>query len=144
MAVSSVSIIGYGSDFQRSTDGNSYATVGQVTDLVPPKAKATTIQHSNLQSPGGFHEFRAGMRDGGQATFKILFKKTDFNTIFADWSSGTTRFWKVVFSDLVSTASTLAFQGHIEELSVLNPMDDKVEAEVAIKVTGQVTFVQGT
>ena len=142
--VSSVSIIGYGSDFQRSTDGNSYTTVGQVTDIVPPKMKATEIQHSNLQSPSGFHEFRAGMRDGGSGTFKILFKKTDYNTVFADWSTATTRYWKWIISDLVSTNSTLAFQGFVSEIGHLNPMDDKVEAELTIKVTGVVTFTQGT
>jgi hypothetical protein len=144
MPVSSVSIIGYGSDFQRSTDGISYSTVGQVTDIIPPKGKATTIQHSNLLSPNGFHEFRAGMRDGGEATFKILFKKTDYAVVFADWAGGLTRFWKFFFSDLVSTQSTLAFSGHIQDLSEANPMDDKVEVEVNIKVTGTITFVQGT
>jgi predicted secreted protein len=144
MSVASSSIIGYGSDFQRSTDGSSYATVGQVTDIVPPKSKATSINQTNLLSPSGSMEFRAGLRDGGTATFKILFKKTDFATLQTDYSTGTTRYWKVVFSDLASTASTLAFAGFIEELGTPMPMDDKVEAEVQIKVSGVVTFTSGT
>jgi predicted secreted protein len=143
-AVSSVSIIGYGSDFQRSTDGSTYNTIGQLTDLVPPKMKNTTIDHSNLLSPEAWKEFRAGMHDGGSVTLKILFKKADYNTVYSDFAAGTAQYWKVLFADLVASASTLTFKGHVEELSTPNPMDDKVELDVTIKVTGKVTFTQGT
>jgi hypothetical protein len=147
MASSGNPFIGYGSDINRSTDGTTYATVGAVLELVPPKMKVKDIQMTNLLSPQAFHEFRSGLRDPGEGSFKILFSKTTYNTVFTDWagaSQSTTRFWKVIFPDIVTTASVLAFSAYIRDLDEEMPLDDLLVVNVTFKVTGVVTFTQGT
>jgi hypothetical protein len=147
MASSGNPVIGYGSDINRSTDGITYNSVGKVLEIVPPKMKVKDIQITNLLSPLGFHEFRSGLRDPGEGSFKILFNKTDYNVVFGDWSGGVsgsiTRFWKFLFSDQTnSTPSALAFSAYIRDLEEEDPLDDLVVAMMTFKVTGPVTFTQ--
>jgi hypothetical protein len=153
-AVSSAgAIIGYGSDFQRSTDGTTYNTVGKVLEITAPKSKVKDIQMTNLLSPLGWHEFRAGLRDPGECSFKILFFKSDFNTIFTtDFSqvgigasslTSATRYWKTLFSDQTNTTpSQFICQGYINTFGTPMPLDDLVMADCTIHATGPVTFTQ--
>jgi hypothetical protein len=152
MASSGNPFIGYGTDFQRSTDGGAtYNGIGQILELQPPKMKVKDIQMTNLLSPSGFHEFRSGLRDPGEGMFKLLFKKQDYNTIFQDYAGvgggqaqSITRFWKAVFPDLGVTASMLVFQAYVRDLDTETPLDDLLVANCTFKITGPVTFTQGT
>jgi Lambda phage tail tube protein, TTP len=143
-------LIGYGSDFQRSTDGTTYNSIGAVIGITVPEMKCKDIDMTNLLSPSGWKEFRAGLRDPGEAKFTVLFYKSDYQTIFADFSqvgatnyslTSITHYWRVVFSDQTNTtASHLDFQGYVNALSTGIEIDDLVQVQCGFHATGPVTF----
>lgn len=136
-------IIGYGGEFAISTDGGStYTSVGQVEDLTPPGAKTKDVDVSYIQMSQPWRLFKAGLADGGTCKFKIIFKHTDYYTLFGQIRVD--NYFKATFSDLGTTASTLVFQGFLAGISNEFPMDDKVMADFEIKVSGKPTFTKGT
>jgi hypothetical protein len=143
-------LIGYGSDIQRSVDGTTYNSVGAVINITPPDMKVKDVQMTNLLSPSGWHEFRAGLRDPGEGKFAILFFKTDWNNLFLRYSqvgatnyslTSITDFWKVIFSDQTNTTpSIMAFSAYINSISEPIEVDDLVLGLIGFHATGPVTF----
>lgn len=142
----SVSYIGYGCDFQRSVDNTTWNTVGQIWEIGNIPTKTTTvIDHTNLASPGASKERRPGLKDPGDVTFKILYGKANYGVLFNDWSSRTyPLYWRLVFSDIVSTASTESNAGFVSKIAGELPQDDKILAEVTITFSGLPVFTAGS
>jgi len=137
--------IGFGSDLGRSTDGSSYASVGNCQEITPPDSKASDKDISYVQMAAPWRQFQPGMIDPGECTFKLIYEKTRYALLFADFSARATRYWRVAFPDvLTTTGSTLNFQGYVNGLSEPMAIDDEVVVECKIKVSGQVTFTQAT
>jgi hypothetical protein len=135
--------LGYGCDLLLSTDGGStYNTVGSVQDLNFPDLKATDVKTSSIQMALPWHTFQPGMGDGGTIKFKLFYAKTQYNTLLTAFRKSYN--WKIVFSDLVSTASTLVFAGYLNDLSGPMPLDDAIMVDGTIKVSGAPTFTPGT
>lgn len=138
-------ILGYGASIQYSNDGGTtYQTaLGQIESIVPPNIDATDVKITNLNSPNNFHEFMAGLGNGGEVSFKLIFDKTLMSTLYG--FHRVTKFWKVTYSDLVTTASTWIFQAYLK--GVTNEefqADDKVMSTFKFKVTQKPTFTPGT
>jgi len=137
-----MAFIGYGCDFKMSVGGGGYNTVGQVTDLNLPDFKAKDVDNSNIQMANPWRSFQSGLVDPGMVKFKLIFKKSDYNTLFSNIRVSNN--FQIVFSDIVSTASILQFAGYISGLDGAAPLDDKIELSVTIKLSGLPAFTQGT
>jgi len=137
--------IGFGADLMRSTDGSSYASVGNCQEIMAPDARASDKDISYVQMAAPWRQFQPGMVDPGECTFKIFYNAAKFAVLFGDFSARVARYWKVVFPDIVATSgSVLAFQGYVNGLSEPLAIDDEIIVECKIKVSGQVTFTQAT
>lgn len=135
--------LGYGCDLQLSTDGgNTYNTVGSIADLNFPDLKATDVKVSSIQQAQPWHAYQPGLGDGGLIKGKLFYAKTQYATLLSNFR--TPRNWKIVFSDAVSTASTLVTAGYLNELGGPIPLDDAIVCDFAIKASGIPTFTQGT
>lgn len=135
--------IGYGADILLSTDGgNTYNTFGQVTKIIAPAIKVGDQQVSYLQMANPWHLFIAKLADGGQAKFGLLYSKTNYNTILTNIRVSNN--FKIIFPDIVTTASTLVWAGYINEIPQELPLEEVVMGEIGIKVSGKPTFTQGT
>ena len=136
-------IAGYGFDFLMSTNGGTtYTTFGEVEDLVPPGGKCKDIDISYVQMTVPWRLFMAGLADGEESTFKLIFSHTNYATILANIRAS--NMFKILYSDLGSTASSVVFSGFINGIKNVVPLDDKVMVDVSIKVSGKPTFVAGS
>ncbi len=139
-----MSIIGYGTTIGYSLTNGSFTAVAQVTEISPPETTVGEAKVTHLLSPNAFHEYIASLGEGGEGSFKFLFAKTLAATLRTMQAGRLTYYWQVTFPDGTSQGSTLVFQGHIKGLGTMVPMEEKVECEIKIKVTGLPVFTAGT
>lgn len=113
--------------------GASYVDVAEVTEIGILDAKADTIDVSSHGSTGQWREFIGGMKDGGELKMSVNYDPALHATIWANLGvDGVTH--EITLTD--SGAAVVTFVGIITGLSLGAPMDDKLAAEVSIKVSG--------
>lgn len=135
--------LGFGCDFQLSTNGGStYASVGSVVDITVAGFKAGDVQTTSIQLTTPWHTFQAKLGDGGVIKFKLIYQKTQYQTILNNFRVN--NLFKLIFSDVNVTASTLVISGYINEIPITLPLEDMIVTEVSVKVSGQPVFTPGT
>ena len=88
-----------------------------------------------MQSPGKWHTFQGGLKDGGEISLSCHFDKTAFAAHLA--LVGSSKGWRITFSD----GSKLGISGYIKGFGSKTPLDDIVAVDIKIKVSGSPTFV---
>ncbi len=129
------------------TQGGSYTDFAYGTDVTPPKITSTRVDKTNHDSSNRYRQKRRGFRDAGEVTLKVLFEKTELAAIITLLEEDTDDKWfRVNFplEDGESTASNWKCQGFLADLQNMNPLDDKMEAEIVICLTGRPVFTQGS
>ena len=125
---------GVGTVFKRA--GTAVAEVNSVTG---PNSTRNQIDVTSLDSTGGYKEFIGGFRDGGEVTLNMNFTKATYGLMQNDFENDDNSIaYTVVLSD--ATATTIGFSGFVQSLGFAVPTEDKVTADVTIKVTGPVTI----
>jgi predicted secreted protein len=140
-----LAIDAYGTLLQ-SGDGGSpeaFTTIAEVTDITGPGLVQDPLDVTSHESPGAFREFVGGLLDGGEVTFTINYVPTaathDASTgLIADMIARIIRNYQLVFPDVGAT--TWSFSALIAAFEPAEPVDDRLSAEVTLKVTGQPTL----
>lgn len=140
-----LAIDAYGTLLQ-SGDGGSpenFTTIAEVTDITGPGLVQDPLDVTSHESPGAFREFVGGLLDGGEVTFTINYVPTaatqDASTgLIADMIARIVRNFQLVFPDVGAT--TWSFAALITAFEPAEPVDDRLSAEVTLKVTGQPTL----
>jgi predicted secreted protein len=132
-------ISGVGTSFKREDDTSSgvFNSIAEVNQITGPSMTREFIDVTSLDSTGGYREFIAGFRDGGQVVLNMNFTLLGYEQMRLDFENDDAQNYEIVFSD--ATATTFDFAGLVTDLPVSIPTDDKVTIDVTIKVTGQVT-----
>jgi len=121
----------------------TFTTIAEVTDISGPSLSADTIDVTSHDSPGGYREFIQGLKDAGEVTFTINFIPTeathDASTgLLKDYNDGTLRNFQLVFPDPGNT--TWSFAAVVTGFEPSEPTDDKLSADVTLKISGQPTL----
>lgn len=134
-------ISGVGTIFRRAVGNSSdpvYAAVAEVNGITGPNMSRDTIDVTSLDSTGGYREFIASFRDGGEVTLDMNFVLDGYDDFKADFESSTLHDYQIEFQDTGQT--TFEFSGLVTSLSSSVPLDDKVTSSVTIKISGQITI----
>ena len=138
---SSNAISGVGTVFQR-WNGSTWVKLAEVNSISGPSMTRDFIDVTSLDSTGGFREFIMGFRDGGTVSLTMNFTRTTYDVVFADFEDDEPHYYEIVLPDDVNTS--FEFCGYVTELPLEIPTDDKITANVTIKVSGKVTVNSGT
>ena len=144
----SLAIAGVGARFRRynSSEG-AWQDLAEVNSISGPTMTRDFIDVTSLDSTGGYREFIAGFRDGGNVTLNMNFVRTSYDLMKADFEDDVAKFYEIVLQDKDANGnlinSSFEFEGLVTELPLEIPTDDKVTANVTIKVNGQVTVNSG-
>lgn len=138
-----MAISGKGTEFRRwnSTSGAWEAIAGVLT-ITGPGMSRDTIDTTALDTAGGYRTFMGGFRNPGTYTFTMLFDRTYYDLMKADFESDDLQNYEVVLPDDDNTS--FEFEGLITELPLSIPPDDKVTADITIQVSGEVTIESGS
>lgn len=139
--MASNAIAGVGARFLRSdqaSSGGTYAAIAEINSISGPSMKRDTIDVTSLDSTGGYKEFIAGFRDGGEVTLAMNFTLDGYIDMKTDFESDVLGDYRIELPD--TNVSTFDFSGFVTSLGMSVPTADKVTTEVTIKVSGAVTI----
>lgn len=136
-------IAGVGTQFRRwNSVSGQWENIAEVNSITGPGMTRDTIDVTSLDSTGGYREFIAGFRDGGTVALGMNFSRDTYETMLADFESDVIQNYEIVLPDDDNTS--LEFQGFVTEAPLTIPTDDKVTADITIKISGPVTLESGS
>lgn len=128
-----------------TTAPSTYTTIGQVRDINGPGTQADQIEVSHRDSV--WRQYRAGMRDGGELTFDIVFDPdlashdpTLSTSIYAALEDGTVQTFRITYPGAAGATTTAIFDGFVSGFELSNPMEDAQTASMTIKITDAITW----
>lgn len=142
----SVAFDGFNAQFQIETTPSNFVDLKEILSGTLPDISKDTPDVSHAESPGHAREFIAGFLDYGEITIDLNYVQADYVLLLDALKLDTTTNFKVILDDpnFTLTSPTWAFAAHVTGLSGAVPTDDKVTTSVTLKITGQVTFTEGT
>lgn len=114
----------------------TFTDVADVTNIDVLNVKVDTTDVSSHDSPEGWREFIASLKDAGDLSFDINYDPAVHGTLFA--AIGLTKNWQITLTD--AGAAVVGFAAIITGFQAKAPHDDKLSASVTIKVTGKPTI----
>jgi predicted secreted protein len=133
--MSSKAVSGVGTKFQRWS-GSAWVTLAEVNSITGPTMTRSFIDVTSLDSTGGYREFITGFRDAGTIALKMNFTRASYHAMKTDFESAVAQNYQIVLPDTEHTA--FEFEGLVTEIPLTIPTDDKITADVTIKITGDV------
>jgi len=135
-------IVGVGTLFKRGgtedSSSQSFTTIAEVNSISWGGMSRAIIDFTNLNSTGGYREFKGGFRDAGELTLNMNFTRDGYDQMKDDFESDDLRYYQIVLPDDGQT--TFEFLGLVTAIPFDIPTDDKITVSVTIKVSGQVTM----
>ena len=124
-------------------DPEVFTTIAEVISVNPLSASRTAIDVTSFDSAGNRREFVGGLVDNGECSFTIQYDATegthDESTGIISFLDDTeTRSFQMVYPD--SATTTQSFKGIVTGFSVSAVLDDKITADVTLKISGVMTF----
>lgn len=136
-------IAGVGTKFRRwNTSTGHWVDIAEINSITGPGKSRDTIDVTSLDSTGGYREFKGGFRDGGTVTLGMNFTRSTYDLMNTDFESDDLQNYEVFLPDAEGTS--FEFEALVTELGLAIPADDKITADVTLKVSGQVTINSGS
>lgn len=134
-------IKGYGSVFERGdgADPEVFAEVAEVVSITPPQLTKETVDATHLNSPDGYREFLAGMKDAGEVTFTMAYvaNGTGQSDIRDDFEADDVVNYRITLPN----DATWEFSGIVTGLAPSElSIEERVTEAVTIKVSGKPIF----
>ena len=139
--MASNAIAGVGTKFYRWS-GSAWAALAEVNSITGPSMTRDFIDVTSLDSTGGYREFITGFRDAGTVSLSMNFTHDTYSLLKGDFESATAQSYMICLPD--AQVTSLEFLGLVTELPLSIPTDDKVTADVTIKLSGTVDLTSGT
>jgi predicted secreted protein len=134
---------GVGTRFGRwNTTTHAWDYLAEINSITGPTMTRDFIDVTSLDSTGGYREFITGFRDAGTVSLSMNFTRASYELMMGDFEVATVQSYEIVLPD--ADVTSLEFEGLVTEVPLTIPTDDKVTADVTIKVTGAVTMNSGT
>lgn len=134
-------IAGVGAEFHR-WDNSGWQKISEVRSISGPSKARETIDVTNLDSQGGYREFKGSFRDGGTVDLVCNFTRDAYEVLNNDFESDDLQDYEIILPDPENT--TLEFQGMVTEIPLDISPDDAVTFNVSIKVSGEPTLNSGS
>lgn len=123
-----------------ATPSENFTTIAEVRDISGPEYTRDTEEVTNHSTVGGYKEYIATLKDGGDVSFDLnFFQDTTHEALWDDYEAGTVRNFQIVFT-VPSGDDTLTFAGIITSVGHSMPVQGVLTRSVTIKVTGQGTW----
>ncbi len=119
----------------------SYINIANIGDFSGPEIGVETIDATTHDSPDHFNEFLAGMADGGEVPFDLVFDPAlaAHETLYNAVADRALHNFQIQAPGFVSTGGGgyFSFAGLFTKFGTTFPVKDKIGASVTIKVSGK-------
>jgi predicted secreted protein len=134
-------IAGVGTKFRR-WNGSNWVDLAEINSITGPGKSRDTIDVTSLDSIGGYREFIGGFRDDRTVSLPMNFTRATYELMNTDFESADLQNYEILLPDVEGTS--FEFEGLVTELGLAIPTDDKITADVTIKVSGQIILNSGS
>lgn len=117
-----------------TTEGEEPTYLAKVFNLPFPTPEASDAQVTHLVSPDRFREYVKGWKEPGEVQLDLRFTEAQYDTLLSLGDDNL--FWTISFP----SGSTLTFEGYIKTVGGAKQLDDAVQQQLTIKVSGKPTF----
>ncbi|HLW19389.1 MAG TPA: phage tail tube protein [Cyclobacteriaceae bacterium] len=135
--MASQAISGIGTVFERH-DGSSFEPVAEVFNISGPSMNRETIEVTTYDSVSGYREKIGGLRDAGQLTFTLNFRRDTYLLFKEDFEDEDPRQYRVILPDSQETSLTML--GLVTDLPLTIPEGDRITVDVTIEISGTVSI----
>ena len=122
-----------------SVSPNAYVEIGQVVSIGGPSGSTGEIDVTNLSSAA--REFVPSLPDWGDVSLSVVWDPAttanQHDALWTDFSAQTTGTYQIRLSD--SPQTTLTFSAFPNSYPINIAVDDKVGADIGLRITGAVT-----
>ncbi|MCL1806037.1 MAG: phage tail tube protein [Clostridiales bacterium] len=125
-------------------EGGSAKAVAGLTAINGLELTADTIDVTTLDSDGGYREFKAGFKDGGELSvdgFLITTEGKGQSEMYALFESGETEDYAVVFPEEMK--AVWKFKGVVTGFGTSASLEDPISFSGTIKVSGKPELLLG-
>lgn len=136
-----IAITGIATKFQRH-NGSEFQDVARVFGLSGPSMSREIIDVTTYDSIDGYREKIGGLRDGGQITFTLNYRRSTYIIFKQAFEKDEPEQYRVVLPDEEGT--TLTFTGLVTELPLTIPEGDRITTEITIEISGKVDDGSGS
>lgn len=121
--------------------------IAEVFDISGPEFTSEVIDVTHLKSPDYWREKIGGLKDGGELTFSVNFilgnathnAATGILSAFAGTGAAPRDTWDIIFPD--AGATTWTVYGPITGFTTGATVDDKLQAEITVSLSGKPILV---
>jgi len=142
--------LGYGLSLQSGGPdlaSPDYVDTGlEITDFTPPEDEVDDVEVTNHRSPDATKEYISGLSDAGEVSFTINYvprhsvgTDTPIGRLFESKRKRENEAWRIRYSD----GTFEEFRAYVKGISRSIPVDDKMTADVTMKVSGTSRFSAG-
>lgn len=125
--------------------GAVWTDVAQVRDLSGPAAVADQIEVSHRDDR--WRRYVAGMRDGGEVSFDVVFDPdhashdpTLTDSMWGYLEEGTRSQFRLTFPGASTATTTATFYAFLSNFEITSPLEDGLNAALTLKISGEVTW----
>lgn len=126
-----------------------WTAVAQIKDLSGPEAEADQIEVSHRDSRS--RRYVAGMIDGGEVTFDIVFdpdhashNPSTTGSMYNLLETGDVNSFRITFPGVAGATSdaetTATFDAFVSAFTIDSPMEDAISASITLKITGAIVW----
>lgn len=133
----------WGSQFLRDSDGaGTFVVIANVSDLSGPSRSREAIEVTAHDSPDQYREFVKGLKDGGEVSITLNYDPAlnTHSALDGDFEENSLRSYQIIVLPGEDDEHTWEFTGLITTLSDSFPIDDRMEREVTVKISGKPTL----
>ena len=130
-----IAITGIGTKFQRY-NGTEWQDIARVFDINGPTMTRETPEATTYDSIDGYREFISGLRDPGDVTFTLNYRRSTYLVFKADFEDDEAKQYRIILPDTDQT--TMTFTGLVTDLPSVVPVGDRITTDVTIKISGKV------
>ena len=135
-----MAFIGFGATINYGdTDNTISNAVGELLDITCPTLETDSVEVSNSSNQTIDKTFLGGLRDGGELTFELLLSDSEYTGLKNLGASS--KWWEVAAP---GGNGDWVFQGFVSSLGAAMPLADRCTCSVSVKVSGAVTFTNGS
>lgn len=125
---------------------SNLTSLGQILSITGPNISITSVETTHLGSTNAAKEFIPGFADGGTISVRMNFVKGNTTTLYGYYR--TMKGIMIMFNDssdaVTTTGSRWTFDGFFTEFNNEVPADDRITADVTVKVTGKPAYTAGS
>ena len=117
-----------------------FTALAGITNLGGPELERETYDVTAHDSPDAWREFIGGLKDGGEVSAEVNYNPDAHDVLVADFEDDTPRNYRITWPGV---GAVWAFAAILTGFNPEAPHDDKMTAEITLKVSGRPTITPG-